>query len=1133
MSDLADKTGQRSQAFDQEFELLVLHLILSSLGGTPEVKKVERVTERPQRGKDIVIESGGDIRLFDIPIECRSRSGLTVYVECKWTSAPSLSFERIASNAAQNRDTGCDAFVVVTNSFFTAGALWELHKLFLDTNTRLIVVDGERLKEIIKEASLTDEVDPRLGLDNIVAPEVDALEGVVVRDDVYTRETGSVEITLALQNRTPATHTGRLFLQSDTEWVLNQPAGELKIHLPPFGIQAFRLNATRQIPDRKTALRLGLDLNGAVRSLSKEYAGLTRLDFYPAFVGDSHEAALRRLLQAFDGLRDGAAEGLLFATVFGPAGTGKSRLIQELEGRLKDVRFRWLRHDFAETGVRVSVNDLLRRAESVGFPVGDAAQVRDAESLIRSFAEHAVGFGNQIPVLVLEDAHNADGKSCGALIDLLRRPPGRKKPAVILLTGRTDHSHGNADFQRMADLVADLPPVPCQAHATLDRFNEEVAQHFIRGIIRDAPPQVVDIIERLSGRVPAHIVQCVEWLLDMSAVRIVHRGSVGIVDHERFISNVDKLPGTMVALLADRFDFLANAAGGEAAQRVLLAAALLGSNLPASLLTFAGEGHAAAVRVLLIGRRFLEPAADAPLFRWHHENLLLHFRNWLFGEAKQPRRYAWVRRSGETFPQWEDRGKQLASSVASELRSQPGLLAGMDGLSLGRLASLAGDHEEAVGLWRPMLDDLRGVSGYSTADIPAGYYEFLRFAYESVNALGREPELLPSLLKAITYIGGYSLSLGHGSAAADYGIDRARRIPLPEKERRRLRFWLSCLKAHFLLDAGLVRRSQGSLLELQADLEADPALSEDAQLGFEVYNCLGMLYGYLNHARLALRCFDIADIYADRLGDVKLKGKQVADRSVLYQFRDFTEWHRLALEAERLNTAGGTVRHQRHANIVMLSLEFLLLRQDAGELERIRQDLDDLQKGCEAASYFSLMPRLYLLRAALAYALATDNLAAGRHNERLLDAAQQAADHGLGVGTERGIGFASWQLRNLKAMIALRRGNYPAARENLHSAFEIMRTDGLLFLGNADLSCPNQIVLANYVKLLHSTGSDHEIKAVLSEVRTYEKADWTRPDDYDYAVKTSLTNGALLGRSSVETGLARDEKTGLGLVVWL
>jgi hypothetical protein len=1115
---------------DQEFEILVQNLILDALGGDESVTRVERVLERPQRGKDIVIVTGGNISLFGIPIECRSTSGLVIHVECKWTSAPSLSFERVASNAAQNRDTGCDVFVVVTNSLFTAGALWDLYRLFKETNTRLIVIDGIRLKEIIEDTGFSDQVD--FDLAAAVDPD-DVVDGVLVRDDMNAFEMANAEITLSLQNRTPEPRSGRLFLQSDAEWVLKQDEAELLIHLPPFGVQAFRLHATRHVPDRKTSLRIGLDLDGALRSLSREYAGLTRLDFHPEFVGAEHEIALSELVHPFDDLRSGRRSGLLLVTIFGPAGTGKSRLVQELEARLKDVRLRWLRYEFAEPGVPANLAELLHRAEAIGFPVGGRKDIQSAKSLISSFTGSAAGFGSQIPILVLEDAHNADRESCEALIDLLRQPPTREKPVAVILTGRTDHSHGNPDFQRLADLVTDLPAESRSGHVTLARFEAGVAQRFISGIIRDAPQQVVDVIERLSGCVPAHIVQCVEWLLDSSVVRVVHRGSVGIIDHQRFISHVHSLPGTMVALLADRYDFLAEAEGGEAAQRALLSAALIGSSPPESLLSLAGADLESAVRALLVGRRFLEPAEDPARLRWHHENLLLHFRNWLFGETKLPRGDAGRRRNAGSWAQWAKRGSELASSTAMGLREWPGLLAGMDRLSLGRLACLAGDHGAAVDLWRPMLEELRGVAGYSTADIPAGYYEHLRFAYESVRTVGQEPDLLPAILKARTYIGGYSLSLEHGSAAADFGITCVRGLALPSPEKRRLGFWLRSLKAHFLLDAGLVRRSQGLLLELQAELGADQALREDDQLGFEVYNCLGMLYGYLNHAALALRCFDIADGHAKRLSDVRLKAKQLVDRLVLYQFNDFGRWIDLAEEAERLNAAGGTVRHQRHASIITLTVQFLLHRQDARELERIACELDALQKGCETASYFSLMPRLYLLRAAIAYVLATDNLAAARHDDRLLDTAQQAADHGLGIGTERGIGFASWQLRSLKAMIALRRGNHLTARENLHSALEIMRTDGLLFLGNADVACPNQIVLANLVKLLHSTGSDHEVKAALRDVRTYEKADWTQDDDYDYAVRTSLENHALLGRFRVGSGLPRDEKTGLGLVVWV
>jgi hypothetical protein len=322
-------------------------------------------------------------------------------------------------------------------------------------------------------------------------------------------------------------------------------------------------------------------------------------------------------------------------------------------------------------------------------------------------------------------------------------------------------------------------------------------------------------------------------------------------------------------------------------------------------------------------------------------------------------------------------------------------------------------------------------------------------------------------------------------------------------------------------------------LQLQADLEVSKSLQDDSRLGFEVYNCLGQLYGYLNHAELSLRCFDIADLHAEQVSDCRLKAKQLVDRSALFQFSDFGKWVQLTDDAQRLNASSGTVRHRRHADATMLSLQFILLRDNEAELKRIERELAAIQQDCEAASYYSLMPRVYLLRAAIAYSVATENLASNRYNAALLDYAGHLADHGLGIGIERGIGFASWQLRNLKAMIALRRGNYITAREHLQAAFEIMRIDGLLFLGNADVACPNQVVLANYIKLLRLMGSDRDIKTALREVRTYEKADWADDDDYLYAVQTALDNSALLGRFQVGSGLPRDERTGLGLVIWL
>src|SRR6185503_9104290 len=143
------------------------------------------------------------------------------------------------------------------------------------------------------------------------------------------------------------------------------------------------------------------------------------------FIGPRHEETVAELVSSLEALEAGRSAGLLVATVFAPAGTGKSRTVQELEAQLKGVNFRWLKHDFPERTSRTRIGALVQRAVANGFPLGNLQDLQDASSLIRSFVDRAAGSGSQIPVLVLEDMHNADSETCSVLIDIITQPPPR------------------------------------------------------------------------------------------------------------------------------------------------------------------------------------------------------------------------------------------------------------------------------------------------------------------------------------------------------------------------------------------------------------------------------------------------------------------------------------------------------------------------------------------------------------------------------------------------------------------------------------------------------------------------------------------------------------------------------------
>ena len=517
----------------------------------------------------------------------------------------------------------------------------------------------------------------------------------------------------------------------------------------------------------------------------------------------------------------------------------------------------------------------------------------------------------------------------------------------------------------------------------------------------------------------------------------------------------------------------------------------------------------------------------------------MHLRHWLLGQGADPTGASWRPYSGESWTRWVKRGRALGGDAADALLARHEIVAELSSLDLGLLHSLAGNHSAAVSSWSGMLEALVGVKGYSTADIDGGYYPYMRWAYESVAALDPNDLRLPAIAKGMVYVGGYGQSLAEGVDAVAFGLRHlARRATDPVRSQDL--FWLEALRAHFQLDAGQVRLSQRSLLELQARYAMEPALRDDPRLGFEVYNCLGMLYGYQNDLTLSEGYFSLAEHEAVRSDDAALKAKNVGDRSILYQFNDVAEWERLSQESHDLNRAHGTQRHRRHAELGGLLVQTVKIMgwpnpgERRGALLETLKELRDVESDCKSVSYFSVMPRILLLEAALLYLVATDGTEARRHDESILDEADRAADRGLGIGLKRGIGYASWQLANLRAMIALRRNDWKLARRRLEGAKDMLRADGLLFLGAGDLACPNQIVLANLLKMLHERHTTPQIRDVLRLISTYETEDWSRDKDYEAAMSTCLEYHALLASAAASPAmiLDREVRPGLGLVFW-
>jgi hypothetical protein len=1141
--------AHRAQASGMDatsFEGLIAALAREEFVGVGDTGIDVHIEDRhPQRGRDIVITADRDVVLFGIELRRKDLDrDLVIHIECKWTeSGFALSQERFSANVAQNRHGNCDAFILVTNTTLTVNALFGLAQEFRDSSTDVFVVDGRRLVTLLEAAGFEIPFDPP-------SPDLYAINDVACEQQIERLsdnypQTG--ELTISLRNLGREVRSGRLFLQNIDEW--REAADEPLVHvfdLPPYGFAAMRLLVVRDVPDRRSELRFCLEVGDGTQStaepvaLSVNMAG--RLEVNPTFRGRQHGIALGRLVDRIEDLAPltgtaGEPSRLVVASVTGAAGTGKSRLVREARKRLDRNRFPM---SFFTVGGRFasSVAKFSHEAKRNGLAL--AALPRDAKlgDLIRAFAT-APPVGSQIPILVLEDVHNADEAACEALTQLARTPPARTTSAIVLVTGRTDIRSENPHYDYLLDVFRQQD-AKCGPHLTLEALSRGSFRKMVAELLSDAPQAAIEAIERLSARIPQHVIHCIEWLLDMSAVRIVHRASVGVADFALFNRRSDSLPTTVAEILADRFDLLAREPAGPAAQLALAAAALLGTELPQAVLGLSGDAAQAEVRRLLLTRNFLAPSEGLGMgLRWQHESVLLHLRNWLLGKGDAPVGASWRPHSGETWARWASRGRTISRSAAKALLDRPDIVRELSPLDEGLLHALAGDHAAAVSSWADMLDALSRVKGYSTADIDGAYYPYLKWAFESVAALDAEDARLPAIGKGLVYIGGYARSLADGVDAVAFGLRRLARAG-PSAARRRDLFWLEALRAHFQLDAGQVRLSQRSLLELQTRYVMEAALREDPRFGYEIYNCLGMLYGYQNHLALSEGYFGLAAQEAERCDDAALTAKLVGDRSILYQFNDLATWERLSLESNELNRTGGTERHRRHAELGALLVRAVKIMEWPNAIERRNalsdalREVREIQGLCEAVGYFSVMPRIQLLQATLLYLLATDATEARRHDDALLAEADRAADRGLGIGLERGIGFSSWQLANLRAMIALRRSDWSLARRRLEGAKDILRADGLLFLGAGDLACPNQIVLANLLKILHERHTTPQVRDVLRLVSTYETEDWSRGRNYEAAMASCLKYHALLAERAPSPAMILDEniRPRLGLVCW-
>lgn len=1123
------------------YDLISIELVTANLGQEVSVRYEDL---NPQRGRDIVVESSCPFTLFGIPFVPSKNKRLLIYVECKSTGRQAgLSLESFAANASQNMISECDAYILVTNAYLTCNALFDFWRILSEKKKGAWVVEGGRLTNICRSIGINMDypVQPtnpkRFEINGVFCEQ--RLERLT---DSYPQKG---ELTVTLLNSTAEHCTGRLLFQSTESWKVDEENGglQLSFDLKPYELFAHRFYLVREVPDRDEKLSMALEVGAELIQLHNQVKKLGRIIFKAPFLGKDHHRARNNFSTVFQNIdvKSPPGEGSLHLfSIIGPTGTGKSRLTDELEWHLgeKAHAFRFVRHYLGSRNENSLANTIKAfHRKGITLP-GQEIMQGGTQALIESVV-NLKGVPMRIPVLVLEDLHLADEHTCQTLTRLLRNTKTEEGNAVIIMVGRSDFSHNNAAFTTFLSFLSIKVQENHTLHVSLAELDGEAFESLVREMLPSAPPAVIKTIESLSGRIPQQVIQCIEWLLDMSSVRVRYRLASGVVNSLLFNQRAESLPGSMTEILANRFTILITEAGGEKAQLVLAAAALLGPEISSSVFDLAGADHLRAVLRLLQERRFLVQESNGSI-RWQHESLLFHYRNWLLDEGEQiegkgtPLGY-------KSWRTWREAGHHYAVDAARALMAKPEILNHLTLLDQGLIAAVSGAHAQALNHWDGMLAEVSAIDNWSTANLKGEIFPYLQWAFKSHFVTYGWSSVLPRLVRTMTYIGGYFWSLADGIRAAQNGFAEMRRAsPKNKRELAIEELGIKVMVAHFRLDAGHARYCLGEFSDLLARYEESKIQNLNLDIGFEIFNCLGMLFGYLNHRSLAEYYFSMAESEGRRLGNKTLLAKLPGDRSLLYQFSDHAKWVALCRQSTLANKSNGTKRHLQHAELgdLLVMLTNLVHTPDLTDwgkrVDNILEHIKTIEDSCRADAYFSVVPRIQLLKAATLYVRATGCLWNTSTDYSLLTQADREADIGVGVAQRRGIGFAPWALLNLRAMIAWREGRRDHAARHLETATEILHGDGLLFLGKADLSTPNQIVLANYIKILKAMEVDGRVNDLLKRISSYMYPDLYGEGRNYMAMESSSKYHALLATEELGASLMLDHGTmpPLALVVW-
>lgn len=989
---LNDKLGQYFE--DQIFNLITL--ALKKYFTIPEKKVVLNQTPRKgDNGKDIIITSTVDINnLFFHDFQLNDKDKINIFIECKSTDNKILRFNSIIPNVTRSKYDRVDYFVLVTNSTIIPDNYVRLNRELESKNIKFILVDQYILSLYIHQ----------LNFKGLNLPLYDKKVNICLKYQVLQTELlGKVryKVFMLFRNYTEKMQLIDIKLLTNENWVMNDDSN-VKILISPYNSVIKEYDFQQISYDGLDDLKVLIDNDAYDGNPTFSIKGINiQQNFTTPFLGKKHDKIKTSIIKS---VRTSPS----FIYIWGEAGIGKSRIIEEINKELYGTNFD-LQYEELKKNNDITIKNFKKKLfknNTIKNNIGD--NLFDILKNSKNDYRHVI--------IIIDDFHNADLKTIAQIKELNKL----SLDISVIICGRNDYSEGTSEYYSFIQWTLENKK---ESTYEVECFKSSDTKNLIKTLISNVPTAALNKICVSSKNNPQFIVQFIEYLLETNIVKIVNRNTLGIINIDSFNSK-NFIPNEIETLYTCRLNNLKKSFDDNYVNLLLLISVFDGK-ISSDVLSQYFKNYDTIIQELT-RRRYIK-FGEMYTIKFTHESLLIYFTHLL------------------------NKNKEYKKIIANIIIGNRNIFFNdLSNEKKGRLYLWKKEYDLAKQSFNTVIQQVNNIPNISNFNIDTSIYTYLFDVYELFKNDKKNIFLQEHILKTRIYIALHHLTPFKAIEDCSRCYDFIKKNKTLKNNPKFINS-IKSLHAHALLNAGHLSDGELILKELLSTWLINKNDFESYSF-FDVLDRLSAIYIKYNCFELAENYNRLEIKYATELQDDSLLSIAYRTRSKLYFYQNGNETKECLEKVNNLYKNSSSERIQLSNQLSMLIYE--MHYNDNCNWQKLKTKAKSIKEIASKKSYDMVLIRSYMI-------LAVCHLKLSKNNKDL-KVVKKLIDNGINASIRLGIPGYIWQFYNLLAIVFLK------LKKDNNEIFKVFETihyllfeQNLLYIGHRSLCFGNILVISN------------------------------------------------------------------------